>query len=58
MGTSTDTCIIYAHGLGSNKLEGLHLANNISHTCNFDICAFDFSGSGKSEGDYTTYGRR
>lgn len=44
----TDTCIIYAHGLGSNKLEALNLVQNIPVSFNFDICSFDFSGSGKS----------
>jgi pimeloyl-ACP methyl ester carboxylesterase len=48
-------CILYAHGLGSNKLEALSLAKFfLKH--GYDICAFDFSGSGRSEGDYTSYG--
>jgi hypothetical protein len=40
-------CIIYAHGLGSNKLEALSLAKFFPKF-GFDICAFDFSGSGRS----------
>lgn len=52
---SARTCIIYAHGLGSNKLEALSLAKYFPKN-GFDICAFDFSGSGRSEGDFTSYG--
>lgn len=49
------TCILYAHGLGSNKLEALSIAKHfLKHHC--DLCSFDFSGSGRSEGDLTTYG--
>ena len=55
---SKDVCILYAHGLGSNKLEGLNLVKNIFDRCHYDVCSFDFSGSGKSEGQHTTYGRR
>jgi pimeloyl-ACP methyl ester carboxylesterase len=49
------TCIVYGHGLGSNKLEALSLAKFFPKY-GFDICAFDFSGSGRSEGHYTSYG--
>ncbi len=49
------TCILYAHGLGSNKLEGLSIARYFLKQ-GFDVCSFDFSGSGRSEGDLTTYG--
>jgi pimeloyl-ACP methyl ester carboxylesterase len=48
-------CIVYAHGLGSNKLEALSLAKFFPKHA-FDICAFDFSGSGRSEGNFTSYG--
>lgn len=48
-------CIVYAHGLGSNKLEALSLAKYFPKH-GFDICAFDFSGSGRSEGNFTSYG--
>jgi pimeloyl-ACP methyl ester carboxylesterase len=55
--TYSDTCIIYAHGLGSNKMESLSLVQCAQKT-HYHICAFDFSGSGKSDGDFTTYGLR
>ena len=43
------TCILYAHGLGSNKLEALWIAKYfLRQRC--DVCSFDFSGSGRSEG--------
>jgi alpha/beta superfamily hydrolase len=54
---NSDTCIIYAHGLGSNKMESLSLVQCLQKL-NYHICAFDFSGSGKSDGDFTTYGLR
>lgn len=51
----SDSCILYAHGLGSNKLEALPIAKYfLKQGC--DVCSFDFSGSGKSEGEITTYG--
>lgn len=53
--TSARACIIYAHGLGSNKLEALSLAKFFPKH-GFDICSFDFSGSGRSEGHFTSYG--
>jgi hypothetical protein len=40
-------CIVYAHGLGSNKLEVLPILKHFKHY-SFDICSFDFSASGKS----------
>ncbi len=50
-------CIIYAHGLGSNKLEVLPILKHL-RSYPYDVCSFDFSGSGKSEGNYTSYGLR
>lgn len=49
------TCILYAHGLGSNKLEALSMAKYFLKQ-GLDVCSFDFSGSGRSEGETTTYG--
>lgn len=50
-------CIVYAHGLGSNKLEALSITKYfIKH--GFDMCSFDFSSSGRSQGEYTSYGMR
>ena len=49
------TCIVYLHGLGSNRLEVLTLLK-AAGDLPYDSCAFDFSGSGKSEGYYTSYG--
>lgn len=51
----TDTCILYAHGLGSNKLEALSIAKCYLRQ-GYDVCSFDFGGSGRSEGEMTTYG--
>ena len=43
----SNTCIIYAHGLGSNKLEVLPIAHHFKDFP-YNICSFDFSGSGRS----------
>ena len=51
------TCIVYAHGLGSNKLEVIPILKHFKNL-SYDICSFDFSGSGKSQGKYTSYGLR
>lgn len=53
----SDTCLIYCHGLGSNKLEILPVIDGIGQS-GFHFCAFDFAGSGRSEGKYTTFGVR
>lgn len=47
--------VLYLHGNGGNKLE---LLNIVKHACeaNINFCAFDFSGCGKSEGEFITYG--
>lgn len=47
-------CIVYLHGLGSSRLEALSLVQHLP--LNYCLCMFDMSGSGKSEGDFTTYG--
>jgi hypothetical protein len=52
---NASACIVYAHGLGSNKLEGLSIAKYFMKQ-GFDLCSFDFSSSGRSEGEFTSYG--
>jgi hypothetical protein len=42
------------HGYGSNKQEGFTLIDFLPKEV--DLCCFDFSGSGKSQGTITTYG--
>lgn len=49
-----EKCIIYLHGLGSNRLEALTIAQYMPK--NYCLCMFDMSGSGKSEGNFVTYG--
>jgi alpha-beta hydrolase superfamily lysophospholipase len=51
----SSACILYAHGLGSNKLEALSIAKHFTKQ-GYDVCSFDFSASGRSEGDHITYG--
>jgi hypothetical protein len=44
-----NTCLVYAHGLGSNKLEVLPIMKYVKKS-NYDVCSFDFAGSGRSQG--------
>ena len=47
--------VIYMHGNAGNKMEGLSYAGSIVKTgCN--LCVFDFSGCGNSEGEFVTLG--
>lgn len=43
------------HGNGGNKLEVLHLVK-LAENQTFNFVSFDFSGCGKSEGEFITYG--
>ena len=50
-------CVIYMHGNASNKTEGLQYAPLLaSHGLN--LCTFDFSGCGKSQGNWVTLGHK
>jgi len=42
------------HGLGSSRLESLAIAPQLPKS--YCLCLFDLSGSGKSEGEFITYG--
>ena len=42
------------HGYGSNRLECTNVLKSIPES--MALCSFDFSGSGKSEGERVTYG--
>lgn len=48
-------CVIYMHGNASNKCEGLEQAEVLAAS-GINLCTFDFSGCGKSEGDWVTLG--
>ena len=50
----TEKCIVYLHGLGSSRLEALSIAQNLPK--HYSLCMFDMSGSGKSQGEFVTYG--
>ena len=52
----THCCILYLHGFGSHRLEGVTLLSALPKSLSF--CCFDFSGSGKSEGTTSTYGMK
>jgi alpha/beta superfamily hydrolase len=48
-------CVIYLHGNSSSRVEGLSAAK-ILLPMDMTVFCFDFSGCGKSEGDWVTLG--
>lgn len=48
-------CVIYMHGNASNKMEGLDMWKDFAKV-GINLCTFDFSGCGNSEGDWVTLG--
>ena len=46
--------IVYVHSHSGNRLEGLNLLDDLLPDVN--LCVFDCSGSGLSDGEYTTLG--
>lgn len=46
--------IIYCHGNGGNKIDIIEIFEYL--LWEFNLCSFDFSGAGYSEGDYVTLG--
>ena len=44
------------HGYGSNRLECTNILPFLGEE--LSLCSFDFSGSGKSQGDTVTYGSK
>lgn len=47
-------CIIYSHSHSGNRMEGCSLAEFLLN--DFNLCIFDYSGYGKSDGMHTTLG--
>jgi pimeloyl-ACP methyl ester carboxylesterase len=45
--------VLYLHGNGGHKMEGLQLADG-----RVNLVALDFGACGKSQGEYLTYGER
>ena len=51
---STSPLIIYCHGNAGNKIDIIEIFEFL--LWEFNICSFDFSGAGFSEGEYVTLG--
>lgn len=51
----TMPCVIYMHGNASCKLEGLSMWRECVEQ-GINLCTFDFSGCGNSEGEWVTLG--
>jgi pimeloyl-ACP methyl ester carboxylesterase len=47
-------CIIYCHGNAGNKIDIIEIFEFLSWE--FNICSFDFSGAGYSDGEFVTLG--
>lgn len=45
-------CVVYCHSHSGNRIEGLQLLWELLPEVN--LCVFDFTGSGHSDGKYTT----
>lgn len=50
-------CVIYSHGNDGNKLQGLEYWKQLADQ-GINLCTFDFSGCGNSEGDLVTLGHK
>ena len=48
-------CVIYVHANASSRLEGINMKRYLLKN-SINICAFDFEGSGYSEGEYISLG--
>ena len=48
-------CVIYVHANASSRLEGINMKKYLLKNY-INICAFDFEGSGYSEGEYISLG--
>ncbi len=51
---TNQVCVVFMHGYGSNKLQGLTLVELLPK--DLDFCCFDFSASGRSQGNTTIFG--
>lgn len=51
-----DTCVVYLHSLQGNRKEALTIQSTVEQE--FDLCCFDFIGSGQSGGLFCTFGSR
>lgn len=54
MDHSDKPCIIYCHSHSANRLEGSPIVHHALPY--FNLCVFDFSGCGHSEGEWVTLG--
>lgn len=48
-------CVVYCHGNCGNRMDSLEVIDFVLPQ-GMTMCAFDFSGSGQSEGEYVSFG--
>lgn len=49
-------CVVYCHSHSGNRIEGIPLLQELVPEIN--LCVFDFTGSGHSDGEFTTLGMK
>lgn len=50
----SETCVVYCHGNCGNRLDAMEVLELVL-SLGMSVCAFDFSGSGQSEGEYVSF---
>lgn len=55
-GGNKDVVIVYLHGNAGTRLDAVPAVRGIGLELGVDLCSFDFSGCGKSEGDFVSLG--
>ena len=56
-GAMTMPCVVYMHGNAGNKMEGVNYAEKLL-PLGINLCCFDFSGCGNSQGQWVTLGHK
>ncbi|KAL4464745.1 hypothetical protein ABPG74_011306 [Tetrahymena malaccensis] len=53
---SKAVAVVYLHGNAGTRLDSVPAVKHIVSKLGVDLCSFDFSGCGRSEGDFVTLG--
>ncbi|EAR95469.2 alpha/beta fold hydrolase (macronuclear) [Tetrahymena thermophila SB210] len=53
---SKSVAVVYLHGNAGTRLDSVPAVKHIVSKLGVDLCSFDFSGCGRSEGDFVTLG--
>jgi alpha/beta superfamily hydrolase len=50
-----EVCVVYLHANNGSRVEGLQYLGGLL-MAGYNVCLFDFSGSGLSQGEYISLG--